>query len=410
MKKNLKLFFLISIFSLALVGCGIKSADSVINKLAKKQKDCNSYYVEGTMEIVNNEDTYTYNVNVSYKTKDYYKIELVNTLNNHEQVILRNDEGVYVVTPSLNKSFKFQSDWPYNNSQVYLLNSVIEDLTEDEDRVFKTKDNGYYFQSSVNYPNNKSLVKQNVYVDKNMKITKVEITNKDGKVQITMNYNKITYNKKFADDYFELSKLINISDRKKENSTTNDTTTNKKNENTENSTTNTTTENTTDNENKTTNENNVTNNNTNNNNSTNNNDNSSTNENNNNEANSNANNNQTKQTATIDDVIYPMYLPDNTTLANKEVIDTEDGQRLILTFSGDNPFVLVEETISYYDEGLIIPVSGSLDFLTDVIGVINDNSVSFDSNGIGYYIVSDKLESTELVNIARSISVLPVSK
>ena len=105
-----------------------------------------------------------------------------------------------------------------------------------------------------------------------------------------------------------------------------------------------------------------------------------------------------------------MYLPDNTTLANKEVIDTEDGQRLILTFAGDNPFVLVEETISYSDEGLIIPVSGSMDFLTDVIGVINDNSVSFDSNGIGYYIVSDKLESTELVNIARSISVLPVSK
>ena len=29
-----------------------------------------------------------------------------------------------MVTPSLNKSFKFQSDWPYNNSQVYLINSI----------------------------------------------------------------------------------------------------------------------------------------------------------------------------------------------------------------------------------------------------------------------------------------------
>ena len=43
-----------------------------------------------------NEDTYDYNVKVSYKKDDYYKIELVNTLNNHEQVILRNDDGVYV--------------------------------------------------------------------------------------------------------------------------------------------------------------------------------------------------------------------------------------------------------------------------------------------------------------------------
>ena len=412
MKKFLKLFFLICIVSLVLVGCGIKSADSVINKLTKKQDGCNSYYVEGTMEIINNEDTYTYDVNVSYKKGDYYKIELVNTLNNHEQVILRNDEGVYVVTPSLNKSFKFQSDWPYNNSQVYLLNSILEDLTEDEDRVFKAKDNGYYFQSSVNYPNNKSLVKQNVYIDKNMKITKVEVTNKDGEVQITMNFDKITYNKDFADDYFELSKLINVSDNKKDSSNSGSTTTN------ENSTNNTTsdTDSTSDSANSATDSNTNTNTNTNNNANTNNdnnttgNDNTTENQNSNNTTNDSTNSNQTEQTATIDDVIYPMYLPDNTTLANKEVIDTEDGQRLILTFAGDNPFVLVEETISYSDEGLIIPVSGSMDFLTDVIGVINDNSVSFDSNGIGYYIVSDKLESTELVNIARSISVLPVSK
>ena len=125
MKKFLKLFFLICIVSLVLVGCGIKSADSVINKLTKKQDGCNSYYVEGTMEIINNEDTYTYDVNVSYKKGDYYKIELVNTLNNHEQVILRNDEGVYVVTPSLNKSFKFQRLLPLNYSKLFFLYSFL---------------------------------------------------------------------------------------------------------------------------------------------------------------------------------------------------------------------------------------------------------------------------------------------
>ena len=123
MKKILKIFLLISIFSL--VGCGIKSADNILEKLEKKLENANSYYLEGTMQIMNNEDTYTYNIKVSYQKEDYYRIELINTLNNHEQVILRNDDGVYVVTPSLNKSFKFQSDWPYNNSQVYLLNSIL---------------------------------------------------------------------------------------------------------------------------------------------------------------------------------------------------------------------------------------------------------------------------------------------
>ena len=96
MKKFLKIFFLISIFSL--VGCSIKNADNVLEKLEKKLENADSYYVEGVMEIMNNEDTYTYNVKVSYQKEDYYRIELVNTLNNHEQVILRNDDGVYVDT------------------------------------------------------------------------------------------------------------------------------------------------------------------------------------------------------------------------------------------------------------------------------------------------------------------------
>ena len=430
MKRFLKIIFVVCLFLIILSGCGIKNADNILKKVKNKQEDANSYYAKGVMEIVNNENTYTYNVEVAYKKKDYYKIGLINTLNNHEQVILRNDDGVYVVTPSLNKSFKFQSDWPYNNSQVYLLNSIVEDLSEDDNRIFKTKDNGYFFTSSVNYPNNKSLVRQNVYIDKNMKITKVEVTDKSGKVQITMKFNKIIYNKKFANDYFELSKLIKINDNKnnKDNSNYNQSKTinpsDNNSNNSNNATNNNDTTNNITNSGDSADSNNVTNNATNSGSTTNSNDitndnnttassndnpNSSSNTNTTNN-NTNTNNNQEKQTASISDVIYPMYLPSNTTLANKEVVNTNDGERLILTFSGDNPFVLVEETLSYNDEGLIIPVSGNLDFLNDVIGVINDNSVTFESNGIGYYIVSDKLEKTELVNIARSISVLPVSK
>jgi len=118
----------------------------------------------------------------------------------------------------------------------------------------------------------------------------------------------------------------------------------------------------------------------------------------------------TKTTATIDDVIYPMFLPDNTYLTSQEKIATDNGERLILTFGGDNSFVLVEETISNNDSNLVIPVSGEFDFLSDVIGVIGTNSVMWHSNGIEYYMTSDTLETSVLVDIARSISILPVSK
>ena len=94
MKKILKICCVV--FVIFLFGCGVYSQDDVIKDLKKKINNAKSYYAEGTLEIINNEDTYTYDVNVSYKKDNYYKVNLVNTTNNHEQVILRNDDGVYV--------------------------------------------------------------------------------------------------------------------------------------------------------------------------------------------------------------------------------------------------------------------------------------------------------------------------
>ena len=153
MKKVLLSILLV--LTLFLTGCMKKKDESyVMNEFSKKIEKADSYYVEGHMELVNNEDIYEYDVKVSYKKGDFYKVDLTNVSNNHEQVILRNKDGVYVVTPSLNKSFKFQSDWPYNNSQAYLLTSLLDDLKNDETKIFEEAEDGYTFTMIVNYPNN----------------------------------------------------------------------------------------------------------------------------------------------------------------------------------------------------------------------------------------------------------------
>lgn len=404
MKKKFKFLLLISVIFLS--GCGASKDSNILDKLDDKLEDANSYYISGNMEIINNEDTYTYDVEVSYKKGDYYKVNLVNKLNNHEQVILRNDDGVYVITPSLNKSYKFQSDWPYNNSQVYLLSSVIDDLEDDENRTFKNNDNGYLFTSLVNFPNNKSLVKQNVYIDKKMNVTKVEVVDAENNVGISMEYKEIEYNKKFADDYFELSSILKISDKEENNSEETDDKVDNNTDNTNNmdsTNTDTSINNNSSNDSSA-------NNNSNTNNNSNSNSNTTSEDNNSTSSKEIENKTSTEQTATIEDIIYPMYLPDNTYLTNQQTIDTDTGQRLILTFEGDSSFILVEETASVNDNGIVIPVSGDIEFLTDVVGVVGDNSISWDSNGIEYYIVSDTIPTSELIEIAQSISVLPVSK
>lgn len=384
MKK--KLLFLIMIIGVfAISGCGKTSESDVIKDLTKKINDSKAYYVDGTLEIVNNEDVYTYNVNVSYKEKDNYKVSLVNTVNNHEQIILRNSDGVYVVTPRINKSFKFQSDWPYNNSQVYLLGPLLDDITNDVNRTFEKVDDGSKIIVAANYPNNSKLVKQEILLDKSNNIKKVTVFDNNGTAQITMKFNKIDLNSKFNDNYFDLKQIIDI----KEDNT--DNTTNRENNSDEN-------KNTTDNK--------VEDNSTTENNNTNVNENKNTNEN----KNEDKKSSETKQTSSIEDVIYPMYIPANTYLSNKEKVSKDDGERLILTFDGDNPFMLIEETVTYEKEHLIIPTYGELEVMASTVAIVNDNSVNWIDNNIEYYVVSDKLSKSELLNIARSISVLPVSK
>ena len=105
-----------------------------------------------------------------------------------------------------------------------------------------------------------------------------------------------------------------------------------------------------------------------------------------------------------------MYLPVNTYLSNKEKVSKDNGERLILTFDGDNPFMLIEETIAKEKEHLIVPTYGDLELMASTVAIVNENSVNWIDNNIEYYVVSDKLSKQELLNIARSISVLPVSK
>lgn len=96
MKKKILFVLMMGLFLMS--GCGKTSESDVIKELKDKISNSKSYNIKGTLEIVNNEDLYTYDVDVSYAKSDNYKVNLTNTVNNHEQIILRNKDGVYVLT------------------------------------------------------------------------------------------------------------------------------------------------------------------------------------------------------------------------------------------------------------------------------------------------------------------------
>ena len=95
--KKISLFLLI-ITCFLVTGCGKNSESNILNDMDKKVNDSKGYVMHATLEVLNNDDIYNYEVETAYKKDDYYKITLTNTSNSHEQVILKNDDGVYVQT------------------------------------------------------------------------------------------------------------------------------------------------------------------------------------------------------------------------------------------------------------------------------------------------------------------------
>ena len=161
----MKKIIIILITLVLLTGCG-KNNSNVVNKFTKKIKNLDSYYLSGDLELRNNDEVYNYDVEVSYENKKYYKVSLKNKANDSTQIILKNDDGVFILTPSLNRSFKFQSDWPYNNSQIYLLKALSRDIIEDKEYKLDESKKYYTISTKVNYPNNKDLVKQKIVLNK----------------------------------------------------------------------------------------------------------------------------------------------------------------------------------------------------------------------------------------------------
>ncbi|WP_261134153.1 outer membrane lipoprotein carrier protein LolA [Bacillus sp. Marseille-Q3570] len=205
MKRILSLL-VIALLVTALAACGSKSQKDVLSDLEKTMDKMSGYKSEATMTLQTGENPLTYEIEIWHKKPSFYRVSLKNAEKDQSQMILRNSEGVFVLTPALNKSFRFQSDWPENSSQVYLMESLISDILMDEDRNFKTGEKGYVFNTKTNYQN-KNLYQQEITLDKsNLLPNKVKVMDKDMKVLVDVKFKKTKLNSKFDDGAFDMER------------------------------------------------------------------------------------------------------------------------------------------------------------------------------------------------------------
>ncbi|SDN81747.1 outer membrane lipoprotein carrier protein LolA [Bacillus sp. OK048] len=207
MKKRFLLVItgLLVIFLLA--ACGTKSKDDVVKELTGKLKDLTGYKVDAKMTLKMGTDSQVYNVEIWHKDPTFYRVNLKNAEKDQSQMILRNNEGVFVLTPALKKSFKFQSDWPQNSSQAYLYESLIKDIVEDKDSKFTTTKEHYVFETKTRYQNNSMLPIQEIKINKkDLSPAVVKVMDPDRKALVTVEFSKVKFNASFDDSDFDMKK------------------------------------------------------------------------------------------------------------------------------------------------------------------------------------------------------------
>ncbi|OIJ21539.1 DUF4367 domain-containing protein [Anaerobacillus alkalidiazotrophicus] len=335
MKKMVALIFSCIVLLGMLAGCGEKTQEDIIEELGENIKNMTGYKAEATMTLETGKDPQQYVVEIWHKNPNYYRVALNNANKDQSQIILRNDEGVFVLTPALNKSFRFQSDWPENNSQVYLYESLVNDILMDPERIFTANDEHYVFQTKTNYTN-KNLQQQEITLNKkDLTPVSAKIMDVELKVLVNVEFEDFELNASFNEGDFDMDR--NMTGAQLESLPA-----------------------------------------------------------------------MAQESDEPLVVSFPMYVPDGTVLNDSKEVNIEDGKRVILTYTGDQDFTLIQQksrvqqasTPMHITDGEPVDLGFTVGALTSEA---QTKSINWSYDGVDFFLASKDLSTEEMISIARSV-------
>lgn len=313
-----------------------------------KWAETNGYELNATMEIKSGGEPRNYDVTVWHTKPDFYRVEVMESGKDVSQMIVRNADGVFVVTPTLNKMYKFQSDWPKKNSQAYLIGALAEDLAEDKNLVMKEEEKAYIFEAATRNSYKNSMPHQVITVDKKTLLpTSVVIMNDVKEEQIRITFKKIKLGIQHAAKEYAVEQFTDKDSTKGEQATPTD---------------------------------------------------------------KEGQEEQDDKEAVGAEVEYQDFqthypVLNWAQLANEKVVQEGGMERVILTFDGEKAFTVMQQPVT--KESAMLPVASPGDpvDLGFTIGAITDTSISWEKDGVEFFVASSKLTREEMIEVATSMTI-----
>ena len=205
-----KKYIIMIIFAILLIAifCFFKFRSTSLKDALKNAENYQFYEMECSMEMLENDELKSYQVTSTFAhidDNDYYKVELYDKSLNQSQVIVRNEEGVFVLTPSLNQAFQFQSEWPLNSPKPYIYQSLITFLKENKNE--KVKD-GYIVNGDMSYENDERVKSQEVKFDKELNPIYVNVFDENGTELIQLTVTSFQTDMKLKKDDFQQETIM----------------------------------------------------------------------------------------------------------------------------------------------------------------------------------------------------------
>lgn len=102
-------------------------------------------------------------------------------------------------------------------------------------------------------------------------------------------------------------------------------------------------------------------------------------------------------------ISYPTFFPDGTSLDQENTSGIGDGRRVIMKYSGESPFTIVEQLITQTENTKTEYLTGSIYTMGGAMCIVSNNTIFFYDGGIEYLVASTSLNYTTMIQMGESL-------
>lgn len=192
-------------------GCGIlPSSENMSTKLKTEAStlEQSNYQSTAMMTVQMDNSSQSYYIETAYEAHDTYRIKLGDANGKINQIIVRNQNGMFIVSPNLKKVFRFNGNWAQNQGHIYLYDQILQQLAQTKNlKPMKSSKTGYTFEIPA-AAGNDVVTKEQVTLTKDLHPKTVVLFDQSGKAIVRIDFKTFKTNVKFQQTEFDPNHLV----------------------------------------------------------------------------------------------------------------------------------------------------------------------------------------------------------